>query len=119
MNRGGVAAPSAILTAPRSHPNLGVLIRSQTRRFVWYHRVRNAAIIASQALGANVAANSRWHAGSGLRGSHQLGKTPIRPFPTRIHLQTFTQHYSGRVAHNLLTACCACATDQFLRGSIL
>ena len=22
------------------------------------------------------------HAGSGPRGSHQLGKTPIRPFPT-------------------------------------
>ena len=37
--------------------------------------------------GANVAANLRRHAGSGLRGSHQLGKIPIRPFPTRIHLQ--------------------------------
>ena len=36
--------------------------------------------------GASIAVNHELHAGSGPRGSHQLGKTPIRPFPTRAVL---------------------------------
>jgi hypothetical protein len=32
--------------------------------------------------GASIAAIHERQAGSGPRGSHQLGKTPIRPFPT-------------------------------------
>jgi len=82
---------------PLMTQSLSLFIRSQTRRFVWYHRVRNAAIIASERSDAKVAANLRRHAGSGLRGSHQLGKAPIRPFPTRIHLQTCVAHNVARL----------------------
>jgi hypothetical protein len=37
-----------------------------------------------------------------LRGSHQLGKTPIRPFPTRIHLQDIRSALHAASCHNFV-----------------
>ena len=39
--------------------------------------------------GASIAGIHERHAGSGSRGSHQLGKTPIRPLPTRNNFLLF------------------------------
>jgi hypothetical protein len=75
------AAIKVTLTAPGR--NLSMSMGSQTRRFVWYHRVKMPRQSLAQAFGLWRSGKfTNGTPGAALRGSHQLGKIPIWSFLT-------------------------------------